>query len=137
MVVVSAVPADEWAEEEQEAAEPAPELLYPSLDQWMAGYLAPTWRRNFGNGSHATWCPGWWRHAEAVDRLTALWRAWEHLRLDPATGMAVWWRDFADPAMAVLTDTRGPFANCSPDRGHGLLPGGLPLEEPPPGLFGG
>lgn len=135
MSPVVAVPDDEWAAEDGTGdTPPAAQPLYPSVAAWYAGYLAPAWRRNFGNGGHLTWCPTWWRHAEAVDRLRALWRAYEHLRLDGATGMAVWWRDYCDPCMAVLTDTGGPFANCSPD-GHGLLPPGLPVVDPPVGLF--
>ncbi|SEF12539.1 protein of unknown function [Arthrobacter alpinus] len=67
--------------------------------------------------------------------LEALWRAWEFLRLEGATGMSVWWRDHADHHMSVLLSADGPFKSCSPDDGHKakLLP--LPCEEPPEGLF--
>lgn len=34
--------------------------------------------------------------------MEALWRAWEHLRLDGATGISVWWKDHADHHMSVL-----------------------------------
>lgn len=68
-------------------------------------------------------------------RLDALWRAWEHLRLDPATGMAVWFRDHADHAMAVLLDPDGPFKGCSPTNGHSTRLEPLPLDDPPDGLF--
>lgn len=129
-----AVPADEWAQPGQEPpAEQPAQPVYPSVAAWMAGFLGPTWRRSFGNGAHSTWCPSWWRHAEAVDRLTALWRAWERLRLVPDTGMDDWWQR-ADYVMGVLTDTRGPFSGCSPE-GHGLAPAGLVLAVPPAGLF--
>ena len=65
-------------------------------------------------------------------RLEALWRAWEHLRLDPATGMSVWWRDHADHHMRVLMADDGPF-HGSPD----AIDYGKPLThvEPPEGLF--
>ena len=59
------------------------------------------WRRNL-SGNALTWCPERWRHAEAIARLEAPWRAWEHLRLDPALGMSVWLRDHADHHMVVL-----------------------------------
>ena len=52
----------------------------------------------------------WWRHAEAITRLTALWQSWEAMRLPPARD-ANWLRDYlglqlpsrsaaADPARA-------------------------------------
>jgi hypothetical protein len=112
-----------------------PELFYSSLPEFVREQLAPMYRRAL-DGTQRTWCPEWWRHAEAISRLEALWRAWEHLRLDPATGMSVWFRDHADHHMAVLLDSDGPFKRCSVDKGHGerqLEP--LPLVDPPAGLF--
>lgn len=50
--------------------------------------------------------------AEAVSRIEALWTAWEHLRLDGATGISVWWGDHADHHMRVFLDPQGPFYNC-------------------------
>ncbi len=117
-------------------AEELPELWFPTLEAFVEQQLAPMWRRNLA-GSSMTWCPEWWRHAEAIARLEALWRAWEHLRMDPALGMSVWFRDHADHHMAVLLDADGPFKGCSPEEGKGhsarLTP--LPCTPPPPGLF--
>jgi hypothetical protein len=114
----------------------SPELFYGSVEDFVREQLAPMYRRAL-DGHQRTWCPEWWRHAEAISRLEALWRAWEHLRLDPATGMSVWFRDHADHHMAVLFDPEGPFKRCSVEKGHGagraLEP--LPLVEPPEGLF--
>ena len=74
----------------------------------------------------------WWRHDEAVARLDALWRAWEHLRLDPATGLSVWFRDHADHHMTILLDADGPFKGC--DGTHSQRPlEPLPPRPPPPG----
>jgi hypothetical protein len=111
-----------------------PELYYPDVATFVAQQLAPLWRRSL-EGHHRTWCPQWWRHAEAISRLEALWRAWEHLRLDPATGMSVWFRDHADPHMAVLLDADGPFKGCSTDKGHTARLQPLPVDDPPSGLF--
>jgi len=86
------------------------------------------YRRPLG-GQGVTWCPEWWRHAEAIARLEALWRAWEHLRLDPATGMSVWFRDHADHHMGVLLSADGPFKGCKPDK-HGERLEPLPLTLP-------
>lgn len=62
----------------------------------------------------------------------ALWRAWEHLRLDPATGMSVWLRDHADHHLGVLFSEHGPFAKATDESSHGTP---LPYTPPPEGLF--
>ena len=115
--------------------EPAdePELYYPNVLEFVTHHLAPMYRRPL-TGTGTTWCPEWWRHAEAIARLQALWRSWEHLRLDPATGTSVWFRDHADHHMAVLLSADGPFKGCKPD-GHAERLEPLPLKAPPDGLF--
>lgn len=121
----------------EEAEEQQPELFYPSVDQFVAGYLIQTYRRKIpvaGRGIGLTWCAQWWRHPEAVSRLTALWRAWEYLRLEPTTGMAVWWRDYADPTMRALFDPNGSFEGCTPEE-HQPKVVPLPVIAPPNGLF--
>jgi hypothetical protein len=127
-VTAAELPPDDWAEPEP------PRLFYASLDLFVAEQLAPLYRRPLGAGR--TWCPEWWRHAEGITRLEALWRSWEHLRHEPALGMSVWLRDHADVHMAVLLDGDGPFHGCHPDKGHnsGRL-GPLPVLPPPAGLF--
>ncbi len=113
--------------------DPAP--VCSSLAVFVADVLAPVYRRQLGHGR--TWCPTWWRHPEAIARLEALWRAWEHLRLDPATGMSVWFRDHADHHMGVLMDPDGPLKGCGADTGHSRRPlPPLTCEAPPEGLFG-
>lgn len=122
-----------------EGAEPeaqAPQLYYGSVDEFVRDYLIHTYRRRI-NGTHRVWAAEWWRYEEAIGRLEALWRAWEHLRLDPTTGASVWWRDHADPHMTALMSPDGPFA------GEGIKnpentnkPGQpLPYSAPPVGMF--
>ncbi|MEV0802001.1 DUF4913 domain-containing protein [Kribbella sp. NPDC050281] len=108
------------------------ELFYPHVAAFVEDRLIYLYTRRLGQ--QFVWCPEWFRHAEALSRLDSLWRAWEHLRLDPAIGMSAWWRDHADPQMSVLLDPDGPFAAC---RGaHTEYPiAPLPVEEPPAGLF--
>lgn len=109
-----------------------PSLVYSNVEGWVTGYLAPHIRRRLGGAF--TWCPWWWRHAEAISRLTALWTAWEHLRNDGALGMSQWWIYHADPHLAVLlSKDSGPFASCKPDRHTDIAP--LPCEPAPAGLL--
>ncbi len=131
----------EWGEpdlepEPSEADEQLPELHFASLQEFVEQQLAPMYKRSL-SGNDKTWCPQWWRHAEAIARFEALWRAWEHLRLDPALGMSVWFRDHADHHMNVLLDADGPFKGCSSQEGKGHSPRleALPCATPPPGLF--
>ena len=113
-------------------AEPAC-AYYPTLPSWVEDWLLPLYRRSL-NGHHRVWCPEWWRHNEAVARLDALWRAWEHLRLDPATGLSVWFRDHADHHMSILLDADGPLKGC--DGHHSQRPlDPLPHNPPPQGIF--
>jgi hypothetical protein len=58
--------------------------------------------------------PVWWGHPEAVARLTALWRAWEVLRLDPATGMSNWWTLHFDPHMPYCSMPSGARSPRAP-----------------------
>lgn len=111
-----------------------PELMYPDVESWVGQHLSPMVRRQLGGG--LTWCSAWWRHAEAVSRLEAMWRAWESLRLEPALGMSVWWRDHADPQLAVLMSRDlGPFAACTPNKHSEELPD-LPCDAAPAAFWG-
>lgn len=117
----------------QVLADDEPQLLYPDARSWVDEHLSQLVRRQLGAGS--TWCAQWWRHAEAISRLEALWRAWEILRLEPTLGMSVWWLHHADPHLAVLLSRdSGPFSACTPDR-HVELDL-LPTVEAPPDHWG-
>jgi hypothetical protein len=115
-----------------ELADP-PGLYYVTLEEWVHEWLFPVYRRSV-LGHERVWCPQWWRHAEAVARLESLWRAWEHLRQDAATGLSVWFRDHADHHMTILLDADGPFKGC--DGHHSDHPvEELPHDPPPEGMF--
>lgn len=117
-------------EPEQENAPPP--LYYGSVDEFVRDFLVPVFSRQVGDRAARRWSAEWWRNPEAIVRLEALWRSWEHLRLDPATGMSVWLRDHADHHLGVLWDTEGPFAK-STDQARPGQP--LPYTAPPEGLF--
>lgn len=117
-------------EPEQENAPPP--LYYGSVDEFVRDFLVPVFSRQVGDRAARRWSAEWWRNPEAIVRLEALWRSWEHLRLDPATGMSVWLRDHADHHLGILWDPEGPFAK-STDQARPGDP--LPYTAPPEGLF--
>lgn len=130
--VAAALAQLDESEPEEEAA-----LYFGSVDEFFRGYLRPNYRRRV-DGNQTLWAADWWKYAEAVARLDALWRAWEHLRLDPQTGMSVWFRDHAEHHMSILLSSSGPFAGIGtgPNREHVNEKGELlPYVEPPEGLF--
>ena len=117
--------------------EAAPRLYYGSVDEFVREYLRNVYRRRVGGQQVSRkWAARWWQYDEAVIRLEALWRSWEHLRNDPATGMSVWWRDHADHHMAVLFDEAGPFAAADEEAENTNRKGEpLPYIAPPAGMF--
>ena len=107
--VMTADPAALSAVDEDDLPEP----LYASVQDWVSEHFLPMYRRPLGG--EFRWCPQWWRHAEAITRLTALWQSWEAMRLQPGTGTASWLRDYLDHQLPVLLGRGGPFAQCSED----------------------
>ena len=110
---------------------PAPHPVYSSVEEWVTSHFLPMFRRPLGG--EYRWCAQWWRHAEAITRLTALWHTWEALRLQPGTGMATWLRDHLDHQLPVLLGRTGPFAMCSEDE-H-IDPRQATAAQPPPGWW--
>ncbi|MFE1400365.1 DUF4913 domain-containing protein [Nocardiopsis dassonvillei] len=119
-------PAEEGEEEQ------APQLHYGSVDEFVREVILPMYQRKVGTRGSRRWSAEWWRSAEAISRLEALWRSWENLRLDGATGMSTWWRDHADYHMNILFDPDGPFGRSEDENKPGTP---LPYTPPPPGLF--
>jgi hypothetical protein len=89
----------------------APAPVYTELEDWVTDYFLPMFRRTLGG--EFRWCSHWWRHGEAISRLTALWHAWEVLRRQPGTGIATWYREHLDHQLPILLGARGPFYQCS------------------------
>ena len=50
-----------------------PEPAYPNSATWVARWLCPNLEREIKRTFE--WCPQWWDHPEAVQRIEALWRA--------------------------------------------------------------
>lgn len=125
---------DETEDGATQVSEAPPELYFGSTDEFVREFVCPVFRRNVGEAGRAEyrWSARWWESAEAVIRLEAMWRSWEHHRLDPATGISTWLRDHADYHLAVLTSPTGPFATSTDRAGWSES---LPYEAPPEGLF--
>ncbi|MGV9408315.1 DUF4913 domain-containing protein [Nocardia sp. NPDC003693] len=107
------------------------QLRFPTLKHFVDLYICHVYRRDISHHSKGiAWCPTWWIHGEAFNRLDACWSAFEHLRLDGTTGMSTFWLQHLDPHMAVLLDPeRGPFKFCSVKDGHSNRL--KPLNSPP------
>jgi hypothetical protein len=116
---------------------PAPELVYSSAVEFFADLFAPSYAREVNEGAQLAWCPEWYKHPEALIRMECVWRAWEHLRLEPALGLSTWWLNHADPHMRVLMDTEGPFKKCAYDGHKKPTPekAALPHVVPEAGIF--
>lgn len=114
-------------ENDQEELETFFANVYEFVEQWVL----PRYLRNPGT---VRWDPNWFENIEALDRLEAMWRAWEYYRLEGMTGMAVFWRDQFDPTMRELTDPdNGVFwyINEYAEEGAALKPTRLESNAPP------
>lgn len=113
------------------------ELVYSNAVEFFAELLAQSYLREVNEGAQFAWCPEWYKHPEALIRMEAIWRAWEHLRLEPALGVSTWWLNHADPHMRILMDKEGPFKKCAYDGHKTPTPAraALPHVIPEPGIF--
>lgn len=119
----------------EEAGDEPPPPRYATVDEFVDEFLLEMLWTDV-EVSSKTWCPQWWNHPAAIVRLEALHRSFEHLRLDPTTGISAWLRDHADYHMGVLTDPNGPFKGCSTGKGHDARRVRLiPADPAPAGLF--
>ncbi|MDZ8276524.1 DUF4913 domain-containing protein [Microbacterium aquimaris] len=86
--------------------EPQREALYTSVYDFVDDWLLPNYQRKPGP---YRWDPNWFDNFEAVERLTALWYAFEAARHDAAPAMAAFWLNTLDPMMRELTSPEGVF----------------------------
>jgi len=103
---------DDWTDET-----PPDGPVYETVESFVSNHLAVLIQRRL-EGT-VTWCPQWTLHPEAVDRLTAIWEAWEELHNQGGAARSNRWLRHVDPHLGVLMDAdRGPFVYCDPDKGH-------------------
>ncbi|MDA8370223.1 MAG: DUF4913 domain-containing protein [Nocardiopsaceae bacterium] len=118
-------------DDEEGADDATPEPVFKNVEEFVRLRFLPVYVRP--EGGQFRWCKEWWRHAEAVSRFQALWHAWEVLRWEPGTGMAVWYRDHLDFQMSILLGDTGPFRECTSRRHQEPRP--LPADPSPEGWF--
>lgn len=103
-----------------------PEPVYADVYEFVDDFVLPRFRRN---PKHFLWAENWYDYPEAVDRLTALWFAWEwnhHVELAGMAGMAAFWKDIFDPLIAVITSAEGPFWRLAEGKYRRGDAGGIP-----------
>lgn len=81
---IEAQPVDVDGDATGDQPAPEPTLYYGSVDEFLREYLRNVYRRKI-DGKTRVWAARWWEYDEAVIRIEALWRSWEHLRQDPTT----------------------------------------------------
>lgn len=87
------------------------ELAYPTVYHFVEEFIAVMYPS--ANERDARWAPYWFRHKEAVARLTALWHRFEQLREEePATYVETFLRVHGDYHMGVLQRSGGVFDEC-------------------------
>ncbi|WP_058740930.1 DUF4913 domain-containing protein [Curtobacterium citreum] len=112
--------ADADAEEEAEAEDEEFDLT-PLFLEWVEEHLAVV-EYTHSDKSTAVWCPEWWKHPEAVERLWATFEARQQAKIDAAEradALSDWWLTHWDRHAAILFDGKaGPFRNCDRSLGH-------------------
>lgn len=105
------------------------QMAYASVYEFYDGIIEPLLRDRLIGPRHQRWSAQWWQSPEAQMRLDAMWRAYESLANDPATGLSVWLKDHFDPHMRELTSENGPFGDSRDVSKRGESP---PYDPPPP-----
>ncbi len=79
--------------------------------------------------SNRHWCPQWWAHTEAVDRLSALHTQW--LMASEENSLSSWWVDHFDRHASILFSPHGPFGGCGTKHVEKGIRRTLATEQPP------
>lgn len=118
-----------WEADYEEEGTNEIETHFTNALDFFENYLRHLYARQLSRAKEQRWSDTWWDNPEARIRITALWRSWEYMRLDPNTGISSWLRDHADYHMRVLFSIDGPFTKA---RTENPEPGPLPHTPPPP-----
>ena len=107
-------------------------VYFANVWDFVYRWLRHMYKRPTGPTLPFRWDSDWFRCPEVVSRLTEIWRVWEMARVDSGSMMAVWWRDFCDPAMDRIMNPDGPFRSSAEKTGQGEP---LGCNRPPDGQF--
>jgi len=87
------------------------------LAAWVQEHFATV--EFYTDAQKIRWCPTWWEHPEAVERLKALWLAYRMIEVsDDLAAVSEWWLNHWDAHRVILFHDKGPFRNCDAERGH-------------------
>lgn len=115
---IEAIEGDIKAEKERRVNEaaglPPNGRQYRTLHSWVESFFVRVYARS--PHGDTKWCAHWARHREAVERLTALWWAWEDCWPGNKRERAVWFKDYADSIVRDLMSPDGTFKGCTKDR---------------------
>lgn len=83
---------------------------FANVDEWVRGWLAPMCLTELARDTTRSWCPKWWAHPIALERLTVVWHQYE---------LAVQRKDLKteflhelDYQLDTLWSSPGPFMFC-------------------------
>lgn len=107
-------------------------VLFANVWDFVYRWLRHMYKRPTGPNMPLRWDSDWFRNPEVVSRLTELWRVWEMARVDDGSMMAIWWRDYCDPAMDRIMSPDGPFRTSDERTAPGQP---LGCNRPPDGQF--
>lgn len=128
-------PAVEVSDEQEQPQPKPPENFYKTVVDFVENYVAINYRRAVEDHDPSVlWCPKWWLHGEVKERFTALWTAFEALRLGKKLEQSLFWLQHFDPMMARIFDPEGPFKHCSVREGHKGLYKVLPTVAADPAV---
>lgn len=111
------------------------ENYFPNTGEFVHSWLLQVLNRKI-DSQNTFWCSEWWKHPEALCRLTIMWQTWEEARGDYRS-LTQWWRDQMDYHIPILMSASGPFRYCK-DGFHDSASyrrDAFLIKEPPRGLF--
>lgn len=89
------------------------------LERFVTHVIAVFWSTETFRNPNVSWCPEWFRHPAAVQRLGILKDTYHHALTTSDPDMcSLWFRDHADYHMRILLDPEGIFRYCNVDQGH-------------------
>lgn len=103
---------------------------FPSPGHFAHDYLFRLFERQVTDTTDAVWCPEWWNHPEAVQRVWLLWLTYETAAAAGSEALSRWMLTHAHQHMQQLWSPTGPFRYCSARHGHKPLLGPLPCSWP-------